>query len=268
VARELGGRALRAAPDEHAAGTQGAHEVLGDVALVACDAPLALAHYRAMARAGLTAGHRAVHASGLVGEALVLAWSGDADQAVRVATSAVDVADASGNPSARAEARYGLGECLGDIDPERAVVLLAEAAALAATVDDRLFEAAAETAGVAIGSRHGDPAPALANFRDVLALWRRAGNDTLQTNALRNLVVLLARVGSDEAAVLVDAALPQASLYPAEAARLDRARAAVAERLGPATLAALRRRGAHLTPGQVVDAALDAIHAALLRLTG
>jgi hypothetical protein len=86
------------------------------------------------------------------------------------------------------------------LDPARAVTLLAEAAALAARVDDRLFEAAAETAGVAIDSRHGDPAPALANFRDVLALWRRVGNDTLQANALRNLIVLLARVGSDEAA--------------------------------------------------------------------
>jgi hypothetical protein len=166
------------------------------------------------------------------------------------------------------EARYGLGEALGDLDPARAVTLLSEAAALATTVDDRLFEAAAETAGVAIGSRHGDPAAALANFRDVLALWRRVGNDTLQANALRNLIVLLARVGSDEAAALVDAALPAAPLYPAEADRLDRARAAVAERLGPDRLAALRRRGAHLTPAQVVDAALEAIDAALRRLPG
>jgi hypothetical protein len=102
----------------------------------------------------------------------------------------------------------------------------------------------------------------------VLALWRRAGNDTLQTNALRNLLVLLARVGADEAVALVDAALPPAAVYAAEAARLDRARAAVAERLGAARLAALHRRGARLTPSQVVDEALNAIDAALDRLTG
>jgi hypothetical protein len=56
--------------------------------------------------------------------------------------------------------------------------------------------------------------------------------------------------------------LPAAPLYPAEAARLDRARAAVAERLGATRLDAIRRRGAGLTPAQVVDEAMRAIGAA------
>ncbi len=266
VARELGDRALRAAGAP--AGTHGAHEVLGDVALVGCDAPVALRHYRALTAAGVAAGNLAVQASGLVGEALVLAWSGDSEPAVRCAESAVDIALAAANTSAQAEARYGLGEVLGDLDPPRALAELAAAAELAATVDDRLFGGAAETAAAAIRSRHGDPATALADFREVLLLWRRTGNDTLQANAVRNLLVLLARVGADEAVALVDAALPAASLYPAEAARLDRARAAVAERLGPERLAGLRRRGTRLTPAQVVDEAVDAIDAALERLTG
>jgi predicted ATPase len=266
VARELGDRALRAAPS--VGGTYGAHEVLGDVALVGCDAPVALRHYRAMADAGLAAGRLAVQVSGLVGEALVRAWSGDGEAGVRCAESAVDLAVASGNPSAEAEARYGLGEALGDLDPDRALAELASAAALAGSVDDRLFAAAAETAAAAISSRHGDPAAALADFRDVLDLWRRAGNDTLQANALRNLLVLFARVGADDVFALVDAALPAAALYAAEAARLDRARAAVAERLGAERLAALHRRGARLSPARVVDEAWNAIDAALERLTG
>jgi hypothetical protein len=187
---------------------------------------------------------------------------------VRLAEAAVDLASASGNPSAQAEAWYALGEALGDLDPARALDLLARAAARAAEVDDRLFRGAAETAAAAIRSRHGDPATALADFRDVLVLWRRAGNDTLQANALRNLLVLLARVGGDEAVALIGAALPAAELYPAEAARLDRARAAVAERLGADRLAALHRRGARLSPVQVVDEALNAIDAASDRLTG
>jgi hypothetical protein len=62
---------------------------------------------------------------------------------------------------------------------------------------------------------------------------------------------------------LVDAALPVVPVYPAEAARLDRARAAVAQRLGGDRLAALHRRGARLTPPEVVDEALRAIDAAL-----
>jgi predicted ATPase/DNA-binding SARP family transcriptional activator len=266
LARELGNRALRAAPA--AAGSQGGHEVLGDVALVACDAPAALRHYRGVADAGRAAGLLAVQTSGLVGEALVQVWSGDDQTGLRCAETAVDIALASGNPSAQAEARYGLGEALGDVDPDRALAELAAAAELAATVDDRLFRGAAETAAAAIRSRHGDPAGALADFREVLRMWRRAGNDTLQANALRNLLVLFARAGADEAAALVDAALPAAELYPAEAARLDRARTAVAERLGPDRLAALRRRGTRLSPARVVDDALTAIDAALERLTG
>ncbi|MBU2662785.1 winged helix-turn-helix domain-containing protein [Actinoplanes bogorensis] len=238
------------------------HEVLGDVALVSCDPGTALAHYRAMDDEPV---HRV---AGLVGEALVLAWSGHAAEGIAAAESAVDLADASGNPSARAEARYGLGETLGDIFPVRALALLTEAAELAASVDDRLFRGAAESAAVAIRSRHGDPAVALAAFRDVLALWRRVGNDTLRAAALRNLVVLLVRAGADETAVLVDAALPPADVYPAERARLDRARAAAAERLGADRVAALRRRGARLSAAQVHDEASRAIHAALARRGG
>ncbi|MBM2622140.1 winged helix-turn-helix domain-containing protein [Actinoplanes sp. LDG1-06] len=252
----------RAFAERAAHPTAAIHEVLGDVALVSCDPATALAHYRAMD------GEPVHRVAGLVGEALVLAWSGRAADAVAVARSAVDLADATGNPGARAEARYGLGEALGDSDPERALELLTEAAGLAATVDDRLFRGASETAAVAIRSRHGDPAAALASFREVLALWREVGNDTLRAAALRNLVVLLVRVGADETAVLVDAALPPADVYPAEQARIDRARAAVAERLGAGRVAALRRRGALLSPAAVHDEASRAIDAALSRMAG
>jgi predicted ATPase/DNA-binding SARP family transcriptional activator len=234
-----------------------AHEVLGDVALVACDAETALVHYRAMT------GDPVARVSGLVGEALVLAWSGHGDEAVATAATAVELADGAGNPGARAEARYALGEALGDRDPERALALLAEAGELAGRVDDRLFQAASGTAAVAIRSRHGDPAVALAAFRDVLGLWRRAGNDTLQAAALRNLVVLLARVGADETAVLLDAALPEALVYPAEAARLDRARDAARERLGPDRFAEVRGRGARLGTARAAEEAAVAIEVAL-----
>ncbi|MEU8240478.1 winged helix-turn-helix domain-containing protein [Actinoplanes missouriensis] len=237
-----------------------AHEVLGDVALVECDAATALAHYRAMG------GEPLARVSGMTGEALVLAWSGRGAAAVAVASAAVELADGTGNPGARAEARYGLGEALGDLDPEAALLLLAEAETLAGTVDDRLFQAASGSAAVAIRSRHGDPAVALAAFRDVLRLWRRAGNDTLRAAALRNLVVLLARVGEDETAVLLDAALPQAAVYPAEAARLDRARAAAAERLGAGRVAEVARRGALLGAARVTEEAARAIDAALARV--
>ncbi|XVU23643.1 BTAD domain-containing putative transcriptional regulator [Actinoplanes sp. CA-054009] len=234
-----------------------AHEVLGDVALVLCDPEAAREHYRAMD------GEPVHRVSGLVGEALVAAWSGDPAAGAELATEAVALATATGNPGARAEALYGLGESLGDIDPTRALKLLDEAAALAATVDDRLFRGAAETAAVAIRSRHGDPVRALTAFREVIALWRTVGNDTLQAAALRNLVVLLVRVGEDETALLVDAALPPTDVYPAERARLDRARAAATERLGPEKTEQLKRRNT-----TVYDEASRAIDAALSRMAG
>jgi predicted ATPase/DNA-binding SARP family transcriptional activator len=253
-ARDLAGRA-----DPPGAA---AHEVLGDVALVACEAETALAHYRAM-------GGDPVHrVSGLVGEALVLAWSGRVAEATAVAGEAVALADVTGNPSARAEARYALGEALGDTDPVRALALLAEAVELAVPVDDRLFRAAAGSAAVAVRSRHGDPGPALAEFREVLRLWRRAGNDTLHAAALRNLLVLLARAGVDETAALLDGALARAAVYPAEAVRLQRAREAVAQRLGPERVAALRRRGELLGPARVAAEAARAIDAVLARGCG
>ncbi|GGK81088.1 AfsR/SARP family transcriptional regulator [Mangrovihabitans endophyticus] len=240
-----------------------AHEVLGDVALVSCDAPVALAHYRAMAGSAVPA----VRVSGLCGAALVLAWTGSVAAAVAEAERARQIADDCANPSAMAEARYALGEALADTRPEEALVLLSEADHLAREVDDRLFRGASQTAAVAIRSRHGDPAPALASFREVLRLWRRAGNTTLQSNALRNLIVLLARVGEDETAALVDAALPPSAAFPAQAARLARARAAVAERLGART-EACHRRGAAMSAVAVTDAALSAIESATRRQTG
>ena len=251
AARDL----LAAAPPDPAV-----HEVLGDIALVACDGAAALTHYRAMAA---LATDGAVRSSGLACEALVLAWTGSPEQGVAMGEAAVDVADLTGNPTARSVTRYALGEALGDLDPQRAVALLDEAAALARSVDNRLFTGASSAAAVAIRSRHADPAAALRAFREVLLLWREAGNDTLQVAALRNLVVLFARIGADETAALVDAALPAACVYPAEAARLSRARAAVAERLGPAGVEAARRRAGVLSGGQVVEAALAAIDADL-----
>ncbi len=268
AARHLAERALSAAPHVLAPGTHAAYEVLGDVTLVVGEAQASLAHYRAMADVGRRTGAGAVEVAGLAGMALVLAFTGQITEAERAAASAIDLAERSGNPTARVEARYCLGEVLGDTRPAQAVESLQEAAAIARSVDNRLFEGAAGTAAVAIGSRHGDPTAALTNFHDVLTHWRRAGNTTLQTAALRNLVVLLARVGADEAAATIDTALRAGSdayLYQAEAERLARARAAVAERLGPAELSRVECRAAALSAAQVLDLALDAITAQLGR---
>jgi predicted ATPase len=264
----LADRAVRAIGDSTDPGVQAAHEVRGDVALVTGDAGTALGHYRAIAEAGRRTGHPAIEVSGESSAALVLAWTGEPGAAQRAARSGVDLAERSGNPTARAFAAYSLGETLGDTDPEQALALLADAARLSRTVGNRLFEAAAGTAAVAIRSRHGEPGAALRSFPEVLTLWRHAGNDTLQATALRNLVVLLARIGADAAAATIDTAVgtgSDAQLYRAEADRMARARSAVAERLGPAQVADLRRAAATMTTAQVLDVALAAITDQLTR---
>jgi hypothetical protein len=79
--------------------------------------------------------------------------------------------------------------------------------------------------------------PALALFRDAIGHWRTSRNRTLLVTTLRNLVVLLARTGQDEAAAAlaatVQAGAPSGS-YGAEAARISTALAAVRRRLGAA----------------------------------
>jgi tetratricopeptide (TPR) repeat protein len=260
AARELGLRALAAAGGELADAAYWAHNGLGDVALVGGDVPAGLRHYGAMVAIARRRAEPALEAMGVCAEAMIRAWSADTVEGVRLGEQGVKLAAESGNPTAAALADYALGEALGDHEPERAVALLARAAATARTVDCRLFEGAANTAAVAIRSRHGDPRPALADFREVLAHWRRTGNDTLQGTALRNLVVLLARIGADEPAALISGALDDDQrLYRAEAERLARARTAVAERLGPARLEVLCAEAQAMTPAQLLDRVLGAL---------
>ncbi|AGZ44842.1 hypothetical protein [Actinoplanes friuliensis] len=139
-AREL----LASAPADPAV-----HEVLGALALVAGDTGTALANFRAMA---VLATDDAVRASGLAAQALVLARSAHPDEAVTTGGSAWEIAEGTGNPSARAAARHALGEALGDRDPLRALALLDEAADLARSVSNRLVLDAVTSAAAAIRS--------------------------------------------------------------------------------------------------------------------
>jgi hypothetical protein len=93
------------------------------------------------------------------------------------------------------------------------------------------------TAMVALRGRHGPPGPALALFREAIEHWRGSRNRTLLATTLRNLVVLQARTGRDQAAAELAATLEAATVsrsYGAEAARIQTALAAVRRRLGAA----------------------------------
>lgn len=267
----LAARGLEIAGDLEAPGLEAVHEVNGDVALVAGDSDAARGHFRAQAAVGRRTGRPAIESEGASGEAMVLVWSGDAAAGEAGARQALRLAQTAHCPSSLAIARYALGEALADRDPVQAVALLGEAAEASEEVDNRLFNAAALTALSATRSRHGDPRRALLDFREVLDRSRQQHNATLEATALRNLVVLLARVGADADALFIDRALQARGgqrLYPAEARRLDRARSAALERLGEDRAAEIGAQASTLSMDDILAVARRAVEQQLRRFSG
>jgi hypothetical protein len=219
-------------------------EGLGDVAMLTGDLAAALEAYRGVA-ALAGPGDLAGLAIATANQALTLSYTGD-DRAAGAAKEAVTAAAASANPTAMAMARFAEGEALADIDPVKASAVLDESLRRAQDVGNRFVAGAALTATVALRGRHGPPGPALALFREAVEHWRSSRNRTLIVTTLRNLVVLLARTGQDQAAATLAATLQRAAparSYGAEAERIATALAAVRRRLGDAAYTTRGRRG-------------------------
>jgi hypothetical protein len=192
-------------------------------------------------------------------QALVLSYGGDEQAACTTASQAVAAALASANLTAIAMARFAEGEALADVDPTAAATALEEARRGAQDVGNRYVAGTALTASVALRSRHGPPDPALALFRDAVKHWQSTGNRGLIVTTLRNLVILLARTGRDEAAVTLAATLqlqaPRKS-YGKEAERIATALTAVRQRLGDAAYAHAWAAGASRTLDEAAEAAV------------
>ena len=112
---------------------------------------------------------------------------------------------------------------------------------------------------VALRGRHGPPEEALALFRDAIGHWRASRNRALLVTTLRNLVVLLARTGRDEAAAALAASLHEAApsrSYGVEATRITTALAAVRRRLGDAAYDGAWTAGATRTLEEAADDAI------------
>ena len=126
-------------------------------------------------------------------------------------------------------------------------------------VGNRFIAGTALTAAVALRSRHGPPDPALALFRDAVRHWQSTGNRALLVVTLRNLVVLLARTGRDQAAATLAATLQlqaPGKSYGKEARRIATALAAVRQRLGDAAYAQAWTAGTARTLEDAADAAV------------
>jgi predicted ATPase/DNA-binding SARP family transcriptional activator len=201
---------------------------------------------------------------------LALTYSGQLAEAVAVATDMCARAERLGNPTMRALAAYDLGEALMARDPGQAVALFEEAVALGGAVDNQMVVGVAAVSATSLQARHGTPVEALRSFRTVIDHLHRAADWTHLWIGLRSLVELLVRIGADEAAAVLHAAVtgsPTAPpVYGADADRLAGAGRRVERRLGAGGVAAARARAAAMADEQVLEFARSTIDQALARL--
>jgi hypothetical protein len=174
--------------------------VLADVALYEGDAAAALAHYEGE----VVRAPRDADPFRLLWILYNITICHDAlrtpDVGVPAAQEAMQVAETTANPTARSMARCALGRVLKESEPERALMLLDEAADLAESVQNNWLVGIAWTESAAVRAVHGDPATTARMFLEVLDIWEHGGPGTgvLHWLTLRYVIVLLRRVGADE----------------------------------------------------------------------
>lgn len=182
-------------------------DVLADVALYEGGARAALAHYEGeVTRARRDADPiRLVWALFYV--ALCHAALRNPDAGVPAADESMTVAETTRNPTALSMARYALGLVLKKSEPDRALALFDEAAALAASVQNFWWHGIALMEGAATRAVHSDPAIAARALVDVLDHWDRVGDWSQQWLNLRYVTRFLLRVDDEEDAAALHLAL-------------------------------------------------------------
>jgi tetratricopeptide (TPR) repeat protein len=165
--------------------------------------------------------------NGYVNQAITAAYAGRFDQAEDAWRRLRDADPAA--PSDQGWVAYTEGEIVLDRDPARALDALDRAIALADSVGNRFLGGVARVSACSLRARVGDPGEAQVAFAEVVEYWRRRGARLQLVTTLRNLVVLLERLGSPgEAAMLLGAVEANATsaAFGAEAARLEELRPA------------------------------------------
>ena len=215
----------------------------------------------AAAREALDAARRAADSTAEVAAranlALAEGYRGRYDRAEEAL--AREPGDAELAPSDEGWLAYAEGEVVLDRDPARALVALDRAAALAASVGNRYLEGVARVSACSLRARTGEPQEALAAFASVIEHWRRQRALKYQLTTLRNLVVLLQRLGvAPEAAELLGTVQADtvAPTFGDEAARLADAQAWVTSALGPHEAGRRLGAGAARTVDDAATAAL------------
>ena len=217
-----------ATPPEARADRMMALDVVSDVHLFAGrldECAAASAELLALAGAAGDAHHMVL---AYVNLALTAAYSGRPHDAEAFGSRSAQCDPLS--PSDRGWVAFIDGEVVLDRDPPRALAALARSVALADSVGNPFLGGVARISACSLQARVGEPGGAMAAFAEVIGYWRRRAAQHQQLTTLRNLVVLLDRVGLPAEAALLLGTVGHHAAAPAygdEAARL----AAVTTRL-------------------------------------
>jgi predicted ATPase/class 3 adenylate cyclase len=199
--------------------------------------------------------------------AITYSYEGDHARARELADEHMRLNEKVDNPSCRADALYSMAEVIMHEDPDRAIELAREAAAIARSGKNSFAEGVALVTVTSLLGRHGDPAAALESFSEVIERWREMGNWAQQWNTIRNLIELFARIERDEAAVILDGAAEASGkappVYGPHGDRFNGVIRSLEARLGSVAFAALRARGEELDGPNAVAFAQAEIETAL-----
>lgn len=150
--------------------------------------------------------------------------AGTPDAGVPAGHEAMQVAEATANPSARAMACCALGQVLKQSDPDRALMLFDQAAELAEPVQNNWLVGIGWTEAAAVRAVHGEPAATARMFIEVLDHWTNGGPGTgvLHWITLGYAIRLLVRLGAEDDAAVLERAIAGDGLTGAQAVALAR----------------------------------------------
>ncbi len=201
---------------------------------------------------------------------LALVYSGRIDAALDAAARLAPVADQVANPTMHSILAYAMAEALSGEDPLQAIEHCQQASDLATPVRNHLLLGVTSVTLASLGARHGDTAPALASFRQVIDHLYEGSDWTHLWTGLRSLVELLARAGAHEpAAVLLGAVTGAATappVYGDDAERLATIAGTLANALTEDALTAAQQQGRGMHDHQAITYAIYAIEAAQTRI--
>ncbi len=197
--------------------------------------------------------------------ALMLGYLGQAREAATLAGRLEGEAAAAGEDVVSAWGAYVRGEVLLEADPPAAVAHLDRALERATEVGDRYLLGVTLVSAASVRGRYGTPDESVQLFRQAVEHWHHAGNWTHQWTTLRNLVVLLARLGRHREAAVVAGAAAAAEgappVYGAEVDRLSAVHADLLTRLGSSAYWSALAEGAAMDRDRVVEHVLDVLSA-------